>query len=442
MRMLKPILSQQSQAFSLQVKSAGLAAFLKSAPQRGTIVSSADGKTVIQFQKRKFTVETGGTRFQSGQQVLAREMDGKVLLKPLATSAAQTSSTSASDNSVTQFLAQSGISEGNAELVAQALLKAGIPLDARVLQEVARLLPQLSAQHIPALAFLLSRGLPINQTLVALLSQLLSLRTQPGKNLNRLFSDLERLEQSLQSGNIQLPSLDRKQLSELRQALQRQWVSLNELVQSGDEQELEQLIRAFLATPEALLQSGGGAGNSFGAITLRLLIHLMELQHKITDPQHGEQLQTLIRQTQQLHNILSTQALQNLQEQSAEQAALVFITIPYRDGDRGRDLEVLYRKREDREDAGSLSLRLEFSSLGTMHIGIQWMKPQLLVAITVENESVQEMLNQGLQELRMALQEKGFTVSSLSTRVGVVPETLKPAEETNPPQTFRIDLRG
>jgi hypothetical protein len=134
MRMLKPILSQQSQAFSLQVKSAGLAAFLKSAPQRGTIVSSADGKTVIQFQKRKFTVETGGTLFQSGQQVLAREMDGKVLLKPLATSAAQTSSTSASDNSVTQFLAQSGISEGNAELVAQALLKAGIPLDARVLQ--------------------------------------------------------------------------------------------------------------------------------------------------------------------------------------------------------------------------------------------------------------------------------------------------------------------
>ena len=41
------------------------------------------------------------------------------------------------------------------------------------------------------------------------------------------------------------------------------------------------------------------------------------------------------------------------------------------------------------------------------------MKPQLLVAITVENESVQEMLNQGLQELRMALQKKALRFQPL-----------------------------
>ncbi|MBD3268325.1 hypothetical protein GF373_16790, partial [bacterium] len=435
--MLDPLAGANAQLISAQAKAEGLAALLKGGAQTGTVVSQqADGKATISFQGKSYTLNTQGMDLQAGRQVLARLVGDQILLQLLPQKGegqAAAGGAEASRGLATQ-LANMGVTESNAQVIAQALLKAGMPLDQTALKELANLLPQAQANQMAALSFLMGRGLPINPTIAMYFIQLFSPKPKPSANANKLLDNLKKAERDFEEEDeLPISPDQRRELKKRRQDLEHHLPAMRQWIGPHGEQELENHARAALTSPEtALLQLQEGGGEGLHTTLVKLLSLLMKLQPFFIGTPHADLFASLIHQATELHETLVGQAVKNLPHQSGDSAPYVFFQIPYMDEGQLRDLDVKYREKRKDKKAGVLDVRLEMSKLGPLQVSIQWDHPNLSLSLAVTNEKAAQFLEGALGELKQMLTDKGFHVNSIGVIVADVPDTLAEEEEMEP----------
>lgn len=429
-----PIQHPQAQAISQQAKASGIAKLLQGGPAKAQVLSSANGKTEVLIGGKQYSINTKGLAFRSGQQVLARLVGGQISLAPFSSTSqvdAQQSQTIASQ------LQQLGVKGGNAQIIAQALLQAGIPLNKSVLIELANVLPQITNDQMASLAFLLSRGMPVNAALTAWFAYILKPRPSLEKSFERLrsaFKDYTGEQEFLDS----LPTELLDALDEIGEQLERRHTNLKGQANPDFEKELSEWFQRALSSLESRLQGGKGDVDD---VLLRLIRLLQELKPFIQDESLLEKWQALHEAVRDAHEAVTAQAVKNIPQQSGE-APVFYGQIPVRVDDEEHTLEFRYRKGDDNE-GGALDLRVNMTALGSLYTHLLWRKPSLRIAIHVESEDVQQHLETSSNELADGLNTAGFKVDSIQVRVGNIPDSLEPQlpQEALPELTTGLDMR-
>ena len=447
--MVDPIASQ-AQIITQQALNSGLSALLKQGPQSGTLAQSTGGKMALLIQGRTFTLDMQGANLKSGDAVLARLVDGKLVLEQQGRSADPTSAASTSaSRSLGAVLANLGVSGSNSQILAQAFLQAGIPLDQTALKDLAQFLPQLSSGNVAALSFLFSRGIATSPPIVAMLTHMFSPKPEIAKTTNNVLAKLKSLEKKLDAepddeGDAILNASQRRRLREAHGAMQHNMLPMHDQTDPKQEKELEDFLRAALASPEALLlQNPGMDIKTFGEAIIQLLSLLLTLQPLFELSPHAAAFASLFQDVQTLHESLIAQAIHNLPPQSSESAYPVFVQIPYMDNDEERQLELRFTPKDKKKKNGAIDLRLDLSNLGPMHIAIQWDHPHISLNIVVTNPEIQQFIQSALDELKTTLQDNGFDIQSIGVNVGEVARTLKPIHDNQKTINARgLDIRA
>ncbi|MDX9754956.1 MAG: flagellar hook-length control protein FliK [bacterium] len=421
--MLDPLISQRGRLIAQQALAAGLDTLLKSGPQTGTVLSNpGGGKTVIVFAGKPFPLDLKGPPLEPGQQVLARLIDGKLVLELLPPkSGASLPGSSEGGRTLAGILAGMGVQGANAPFIAQAFLQAGMPLDPAVLQEFSSLLPNLTQDQILSLSFLLSRGLPIQPQLVFFLFQLFSKQSLPTPSPSRLIKDLKKAESQLDDEPIE--GAVKRKLKELRQRLEEKIMPLRDEGGEAFEDELHRRFSENLTAPEAQLANGEESDSMGGAI-VELLSLLYQIQAHMAISRFTELFGAIFHEANRLYEHLLFQNLRNLPVQNAD-VPVVYFQLPFREDQHERSLDVLYREKRKNKKGGTLDLRLELTNLGPMRISIQWDHPHLSLTLLVTEPQVALFLEPLMQQLKESLQQKGFAVSAVRVAVGAVPDSLR-----------------
>lgn len=439
--MVDPVASQQAQILSQLTKSPALKSLLQQGDARGTVLSSqGNGKTVISFQGRLISLDLPQQNLQQGQQVLAKLVGDQLSLQLLPSQKqAGSGPETAASKPLATVLANMGLSGSNVEVIAQAMLNAGIPLDRNAIKELANVLPQIQQHQLDALSFLMNRGLPISQSILFWVAHLLTPKTKPHQSLEKLINTMKEWEAEVDEEEEPIITDDaRRNLRKQRENLEQRLPHFQSHSDSANREELEDMeehIRSLLASPEAILQHELSFGkDSLGEILVQLLTQLLDIYPQLAGTKHAEQLFSLINQTMSVHETLAGQALQNLPQQDPQAAPVFFIQIPVREQNEFKNLELRYKPQDEDQKAGTLDLRFDLSNLGPMTISLQWHHPNISLSFLVSDEKIREFLEPALDQLQNALTEMNFHVTSLSVKVGNVPETLKPIDES---QTFK-----
>ena len=443
--MVDPIASQ-AQFIAQKALSGGLEALLKQGPLQGRVQSQqAGGKTNFVFNGRSYSLDVQGSNLKPGDAVLAKLVNGRLALELLSRSgdaSAQQTATTAG-RSIPTALANMGLNSPNVQMLAQALVQAGIPLDQNALKELAQVLPQLSSQQISTLSFLFGRGLPVNPAVVSVLTYLFGPKPRIEKSTNNVLSKLDGLDKQLsrkeEGGDSVLDASQRRRLREAHDALNRTIPSGN----PENQEDLEEFLRNALASPEALIQQNlTGQIASFSEAVVQLLTLLMELWPFFENSQYASLFRSLMEEVKTLHETLSVQSIQNLPPQSNEGYHPFFIQIPIDENGKKKQLELKYTPKGKDKKSGNLDLRLDMSGLGPMRVSIQWDHPRVSVSLVVSSNEVRDFIQPLLDDLQEHLQQKGFQVQTLGVVVGEVSETLQPQEELTNSPINGFDIRA
>jgi hypothetical protein len=447
--MLDPLLTNQAQFISQKALSGGLVALLKAGSQTGTVLSSQEnGKAIISFQGKPFPLQIKGLTLQQGQEVLAKLIDGRVSLQLLQSQGeTHTPSSAGEGRSIANILSGLGLPQSHAAFVAQAFLQAGIPLDQTALKELVRLLPNLQSSHIATLSFLLGRGIEINPSILLYFFQILSPRPKPAQNTGKILDNLKKLKEDLDEEEEEIVPKDKKsELRKYHQLIQEQVIPLHRHNTPDFNQQLEDLLNKNLRTPEFDLVYGLKNQDTLGALLVKLLQLLFQLQPYLHDTRHAALLASLIQQATDLHQSSIASAVRNLPHQQGDAQPSLFLQIPIQDQEECKDLELLYQKKDKENKSGTLDIRLDLTRLGPMKVSFQWQHPKLSLHVVVTNEKVEQFLTAHLETLQTMLTQKGFHVMGLTVHVGNVPDTLEPDENTLPmPQStpsLGLDVRA
>lgn len=447
--MVDPIASQ-AQFISQQALSSGLTVLLKQGPQQGTALSQQPGgKMTFVFNGRTFSLDVQNANLKPGDTVLAKLVDSRLVLELLARSSesAAPQPGASAPRSIATVLANMGLSGQNIQVLAQAFIQAGIPLDRTALKELAQILPQLSSEQVSTLTFLLSRGVAMNPAIVALLTNLFAPKPRISETTNNVLAKLKELDKKLKEEDEDesdpvLNASQRRKLREAHEIVERMIPQPHRQTAADPEKELEEFLRAALATPEALIQQSlTGDIQSLGEAIVQLLAVLLELAPLFENSPHSQLFASLFLEVKQLHEILSSQALYNLPPQSSDGFYPVFIQIPISDNEKNRQFELRYTPKGKSKKSGNLDFLVDFSSLGKIHVAIQWEQPRISVSLVVTDPKVREFIQPLLDELNELLRQKGFQVQSLGVAVGEVPDTLKPENKENAAALNGLDIR-
>ena len=435
--MADPVSSQQAVSIAQQAFASGLKTLLQTGAQQGRVLSTQPGgKAVISFGAKPFLIDVQGKPLQPGQEVTARLVGERILIQPQAAQAdASLQSAGTGVKSLASVLSNLGISGANAQVIAQAFAQAGIPLDRTALKALTQALPNITEGDIAALTFLLARGLPLSDTIIAFLGRLLAPKGKLSETTEKTLNSLKKLEDKLEDQEEEdtiLPLETRRRFGQFREELERRLLSFQNHSNEEFQEEIEDFLRSLLNSPEALLLKGGK--QSFGEWIVRLLTFLHEIAPLLEGTHHASLLSQLIDQTTQLHESLSGQALLNLPALEQDQGAVFYFQAPYRDGEDTRNLEIRYQPGDEEANTGSIDFLLEMTRLGPMKIALQWNKPNLSLSILTQEEAVADYLKTGSDELQKALQSLGFHVESIGVHTGMVPDSLAPKMDSISPQ--------
>lgn len=444
-----PVQNPQAQLIARHATASGITELLRGGSQIGQVASThSNGRVDIQLQGRSFQFDAKGMPLKEGQYVQMRLSGGQVVLEQTGaqTEARSTGAETVRPAPLSAQLSQMGVQGPAAQVIAQALIQAGVPLDRAVMQELSNLLPQAAANQASALAFLFSRGLPISPSMATWALRLLSARPRIGHSLDRLMESLSDLENEAMDEEQEQTRARVAEISNLRERLYRHQHTFSDSGEPPDMEEIEAFIRQALASPESLLAvSKDDDPDSLGATVIRLLRVLLDLKPLISDPRLATLLQQATENTQSLHEQLASLAFRNIPTETQDQTQSFYIQIPLRGENDSRELEVAYYPRRDRDDAGRVELRVELSHLGAIHAGLLWEKPQLDVNLSVETEETLERIDSALNDLRKGLQQLGFHVRSLRVAVGEIPSSIEPMPRPDAPiddtQLSGLDIR-
>jgi hypothetical protein len=438
-------IASQFQMLTQQVQSKGLAQLLQNGPLSGRVLSQlANGKTNINFQGQNFTIDIKG-KMDPGQQIIARLVDGKIQLD-IIPQKGDTNQTQGQARSITTLLANMGISSSNAQPIAQALIQAGIPLDQTVLNELIKILPQADANQAAALAFIFSRGIPINPSIASLISNLFAPKPKLSVSNEKIFSQFKSLEEEMDEEDDPVLSSDqRKKFRELRKDFEQQLSRFHHAAQNTDQEDIEEQIRLALTSPEALIESSTSVNpKSYNEAIVRLLLFLLEIHPTLQISKHSESIQSLIHELTHVHESLSAQILQNQPPQGEHSNSPVYVQIPYMLEEQHFNIELLYQPNKHRpQESGSFDLTLELSNLGPMHINLLWDKPNLSISMTVTDPDIQDYLQGLTDQLSEGLTKQGFHIKNIGIKVGEIPKTLNPnIEQSSPTNLSGLDIRA
>lgn len=434
-----------------QALSSGLAGLLQDGPLQGKVLSNLpSGKMTIALQSRTFALDAPGSNFRAGDAVTVRIVEGRLELELMGRAARldSPSSSEAPARSLGASLANMGLSGSNVQILAQALLQAGIPLDPAALRELAQVFPQLHSEQMTSLSFLFSRGLPFNPAIVSILAQLFMPRPRISETINRVIDRLNEIGRKLDGDEDSgadpvLDASQRRKLRDAQEALERSIFHLREQCDPQQEREFDEILAAALASPEALIQQHpSGAEISLGESVVHLFVLLMDLWPDIEPGAHAQLFAILMQDVQQLHETLAGQAIQNLPPQSGAEFHPIFVQIPINVDGQNHQLEIRYKPKGKKRKSGQLDFRIELSRLGAIHTAIQWDHPRISVTLTTADSSVQKFIQTALDELKDLLQNKGFQVQSIGAIVGEVPPQLNRREKEKMSTPESLDLRA
>ncbi len=431
-----PISNPQAQAIAQSAKASGLANLLKGGPVKGQVISTTADKAEVLLNGKQFTLPTKGAPLKAGQQILARLVGGQVSLAPFSASAASQSALAQSQTIFSQ-LQQLGIQGGNAQVIAQALLQAGVPINKQIILELAKILPQIGSDQAASLAFLLSRGLPVNSAMAAWFTYILKPRPSIEKSFGRLRTALNDFinDKGLQDS---IPNEMFDAIKEIGEQLDRRFSNMRGQSTEEFEKEVADWFKRALSTLESRMQGGQGDPDD---VILRLIRLLQQLKPYISDAGLLERWQTVLEATKDAHESLTTQAVKNLPQQSAE-SPVFFGQVPIKVDGEEQTLEFRYRRNAN-HDGGALEVRVELSALGQVYTHMIWREPSLRVAVNVESEPIKHHVEQALEELADALAQQGFQLDSLKVNLGDIPDTLEPETKTEDFQTVSgLDMRA
>ncbi len=423
--------------------SKSLQTLLKGGAQQATVLNhSAGGKLTLILQGQTFTLETKGTGFKPGNQVMLRMSGERVIIQSRVRSSSHEAKT-VSAKTLASTLTAMGVSSEQSQPLARAMIQAGMPLEPQVLKTLTDLLGKIFSEQTAGLTYLLSRGFVITPSLVSVLTRLFSNRQRPGEATHRLLlglsgllSDLDELEEPL------IRPHHRDQLGDLLHQLHERIPTFSSSTNTPSEEEWAELIRSVLTTSEALLQKHGAEGkNSFAELHLRLLILLHELKPMVEGTAQEAKWRALLSQAQEAYEALASQSLRNQPLQDSFQTP-IYLQLPISLDDEQQTLELLYISKDSGNKSGNLDLRLDLSSLGPLFISIQWSQQSLTLSLVCESENVSNFLQDSVHMLESTLREKGFVVQAIHVHVDEIPTTLEP--KNSPPPSFSqegLDIR-
>ena len=412
----------------------GLSKVAAGRPVSGQIISDeGGGRATVMIGGRQLTLNLGTGRVSVGQSFTAQLAGGRLVIS-LGSQQTSVPVESLVGQSVPRPLPAILSSLGapttpSAQVIAQSLLAAQIPLSAEVIKVLAEILPQITSKDAAVLVFLFSRGLPIRAEMFPTIQRLMGNRSKIGQGLAELDQGLDRLERKLDALEDRVVAIQRRQeLADRRRNLSREFLGW-----TGDDSEeekkqlakgMEEAVERQSSSAEAV-RFAGADGARLALSVYDLYIYLLALQ-QIEGLGLEISISSVLDKVNNLYEALAGQNLHNLPQDDPEQPHTFFFQVPIILEGEARTLELAYRQHSRHpEDGGVLTIRLELSQLGPIKIALDIRNEMLSVTITVTSADLKARIEPELGILQEALDNAGFRVASIGVVHGVVPSTLR-----------------
>lgn len=435
--MVEPLVNFIRTAVTQSSLSGGLQQLLQSGSQRGVVQNGSDGKafvTIKGFQLPLQTNQSPGSNqanLQPGQQVTVRLQNGQILIEPVITKPASTpEQATESARTISTILSQLGVSSPQAQVVSHALLQSNIPLNTQVILDLAQAFPQLNPESMQALIFLISRRLPISDSMLYWMTRMNTRRENIGKLAQSVSNDMDELQHQLEDDGSDEIQQIRGNLGDFQDQLQREFLGFQQSERDDIEDDLSHSVKHALVSAESILSGNSTESQNLSETIVRLLAYLLQLQGQLESSPQSLLLQELTAKVEALQEALSAQSMHNIPAVDSDDMQPVFLSLPLWKDHEGEQLELLYKPSGDNQNAGTMDLRVELSNLGALHLHLGWHHPQLNVGINTERKEVKEFLDDHVDDLKDGLSSIGFQVNQVNIHQTEIPSTLKP--EPNP----------
>lgn len=442
--MVEPLANFIQTALSQKSLSGGLEQLLQSGSQRGLVQQGNDGKTFINIKSFQLPLQSNQNaqaNLQPGQQVAVRLQNGQIVIEPIITKpTTSTEANTEASRSIAAILNQLGVNSPPAQVAAQALLQSNIPLNAQVIQDLAQAFPQLNPESLQALVFLISRRLPISDSMLYWMTRMNARRENVGKLSQSITQDLDELQQQLAEDEGDEIKQIRGNLGEFHEQLQREFLGFQHQDSEEIEDDLKQAVQHALRSAEAVL-SGGAGNRTLSETIVRLLAYLIQLQAQFEHSPHLPLLHELTAKVEAMQEALSAQSIQHIPADDGAGEHALFLSLPVWKDHEGDQLELLYKPSGENQKAGALDVRVDLSNLGPLLLHFGWNHPQLNIDIKTERGAIKAFLQDHIKELQDGLSSLGFNINRVDVSDGDIPPTLKPEPEPLHANPSGIDVK-
>ncbi len=431
---------------------AGLSKMASGRSVSGQIVADeGGGRATVNIGGRQLSLFLGAGKVNVGQSFTAQLSQGRLVInlgnQQTSVSVSNLVGQSAKPPLASVLSNMGAPTTPAAQNIAQALMSAGMRLSAEVISALTQALPQVTAQDVPALAFLFGRGLPVSPQTTATTQRLLKNRSKVGEGLGELDRGLSRLQKQLDSAEDRVTAIKhRDDLEDRRQNLKQhfaEWQGGGEGEKEELAKEIEKSVQTQASSAEAARFSGAG-GAQLALALYDLYLHLIQMQELGLLGQES-QIASLLNQINELYESLAGQNLRNLPQNNPEHPPVYFFQVPIVIDGEERTLELYYRQHSrNPEDGGTLVMRLELSQLGPIKVALDLREGMLSVTLTVTQPELKEAIESELDQLRESLAASGLKVASVGVVYGTVPSTLReevPEAMPSPQPAHGLDLR-
>jgi hypothetical protein len=315
---------------------------------------------------------------QAGQPVNVKLQNGQILIEPILTKPTPSPEASTeTSRTIATILSQLGVSSPQAQVAAQALIQSNIPLNTQVIQDLAQAFPQLNPESLQALVFLISRGLPISDSMLYWLTRMNARRENIGKLTHSVSKDLDELLQQMEEDDSSEMQKVIGNLGNFHDQLQREFLGFQQNSSDEIEDDLTNAVQNALVSAEAILSSSAGNRTTLSETIVRLLSYLLQLQAQLESSPHQPLLQELTSKVEALQETLTAQSMQNIPTTDSVNEQAIFLSLPVWKDHEGEQLELLYKPAGKNKKAGALDIRIDLSNLGPLLLHFGWNHPQL-----------------------------------------------------------------
>ncbi len=425
--MVDPLSSLIRTAVTQRSLSGGLQALLQSGAQRGQVQQHNSGQLFVNIKGFQLPLSSTSGSLQAGQFVNIQLQGGQILIEPLLSQTASQSNFSAETaRTISTILSQMGIQNPQAEVIAQAMLQSNIPLNRSVLQELVQIFPQLHPESMQALIFLISRRIPLSESMLFWVSRLFSRRENSGKLAQSITNDIGELQEQVGGLDIENVGQIQSGLGGFQQNLKQEFLPLEEESMDELDEDVKQALSKALVSAEAIFSGGTRFDHHLAETVSRLLSFLMALQQQYEAMGKLPLFQELLAKVEALQETLAVQSLENLPEHDTEHPPSFFVKMPIWKDHEADQLEIMFKRIDADQKSGSVDLRFELSKLGPLHARIGWQHPTINIVIHVEDLSIARYLNEHVDVLKKGLRQAGFQTGRIEASQHEVPSTLQP----------------